>query len=616
MWVYTFASLLFNDRGTIPSNIGNNILITNNVYITKNSLSCLISIPEFSTELPISWTSDLLREVKDKVPGVVVDFVFKNKRYWVDRKDTGLQSRIRTWSATVENPNTSARNTERASRLLHSCDIIFERVKTYHTRTYIVVRADTGVKLGRASDEVCTYLDKHHCIYKCIKSNLQMHLEHIAMISDKSQRKMKDIPYTLQTIETLSESLPITQGMNDVKGTLIGLNKRNFAPYYIDFRSSAAAKNIYLGGASGYGKTFLGEAIILDMYAQGYGVLIMDIKGNEFNAFTSATGGIELGLSYNSPMYVNTFVWKQTDAFGDNIGYADKMMSLSKEMLLIISGMKGDEAETAGALLDSFLLSMYTNIGALKENPNTWTTTERLNPFVVFEHLERYMSYEMRNKYGITADRLIDRLRVYISRNGSNSHMFREPINYADIFDTSVLTFNFGMIENTNMQDSVAFKLKFLFMRILSDEYGAYRKRNGLWTVVIMEEVQIVDDDIMALYTKAITLGRAQNKINILLGNSLSALANNKVAAPMLENFSIYIMGRLNESSRNYAIHEFGLSSDDADDLERIAVDPEYEYTFLLVNKMQKRATTALLSTYVPDRVSKGKLFKVVDTDE
>ena len=41
MWISTFISAVFNDRGTIPPNIGDNILVTNNVYITQYSLRLL-----------------------------------------------------------------------------------------------------------------------------------------------------------------------------------------------------------------------------------------------------------------------------------------------------------------------------------------------------------------------------------------------------------------------------------------------------------------------------------------------------------------------------------------------------------------------------------------------
>ena len=35
MWFSTILSKFFMDRGTIPYNIGNNVLVTNNIYITK-----------------------------------------------------------------------------------------------------------------------------------------------------------------------------------------------------------------------------------------------------------------------------------------------------------------------------------------------------------------------------------------------------------------------------------------------------------------------------------------------------------------------------------------------------------------------------------------------------
>ena len=39
MWISTLISALYNDRGKIPPNIGNNILVMNNQYITKYSLN-------------------------------------------------------------------------------------------------------------------------------------------------------------------------------------------------------------------------------------------------------------------------------------------------------------------------------------------------------------------------------------------------------------------------------------------------------------------------------------------------------------------------------------------------------------------------------------------------
>ena len=79
MWFSTFMSIITNDRGTIPPNIGNNILITNNMYVTKNSLSAVITIAEFSNVTNLAWTSYLLQTVKDKQPNVTIDYTFKNR---------------------------------------------------------------------------------------------------------------------------------------------------------------------------------------------------------------------------------------------------------------------------------------------------------------------------------------------------------------------------------------------------------------------------------------------------------------------------------------------------------------------------------------------------------
>lgn len=83
-----------------------------------------------------------------------------------------------------------------------------------------------------------------------------------------------------------------------------------------------------------------------------------------------------------------------------------------------------------------------------------------------------------------------------------------------------------------------------------------------------------------------------------------------------MENISIYVLGKLIKSDIDYAVREFNLSDEDESALSRIAIDPELDHTFLLINQMQKNSTTAWIQSFVPKRVSEGKLFKVVDTVE
>lgn len=44
--------------------------------------------------------------------------------------------------------------------------------------------------------------------------------------------------------QTIAEILPDTQGMNDDRGTFLGIDQKMMGPYFINFRSTAKAKNI------------------------------------------------------------------------------------------------------------------------------------------------------------------------------------------------------------------------------------------------------------------------------------------------------------------------------------------------------------------------------------
>ena len=54
MWVNYLVSLTMKDRGKIPDNIGDRILITNNVYITKLYMTTIVHIYEFGQNTPIT----------------------------------------------------------------------------------------------------------------------------------------------------------------------------------------------------------------------------------------------------------------------------------------------------------------------------------------------------------------------------------------------------------------------------------------------------------------------------------------------------------------------------------------------------------------------------------
>ena len=617
MWMSTFLSTLYKDRGRIPSNIGNNILVMNNEYITKNSINVLILVKEMSEDTPIGWISDMLRHVKNVSHDIVVDVSMKNQPYHVDVKNSGLASRERMWEATLNNEGAPERMKKRCARLIFTAGLARKRVPMFKSRIFITIRAKNGTLLEQGMNAVMGYLNGINAQYKFIKSNMQEYLEYNLIMSDRSSQRTRDIYGNVTSSQTLAELLPCTQGLNDEVGTFLGIDREMDGPYFIDFRSSAKAKNIYVLGLSGHGKTFMVISWLLDFYAQGYNCCIMDIKGNEFNTLTRACGGKTLSMRPTSTFYVNTFVMDKKELKDNDSArvYFDSRFSLSKEIICIVSDLPEVLQATGEALVEEFLRSVYEQLGVLADNPNTWYRSEKINPYFIYDRFIEYLSPAIRQKYSAVAEKMLMRMKMYMSKDGSSSHMFRDAYSYKELLETKMLTFDFGILESGTAVDPVAFRLRVLFMTLINDEYVSYNKAHGEWTVKVLEESQIAEDYLLKIYSKEFTLRRSQNQVTVLLGNSIAALAQNPISMPIIDNINILAIGVVHKSSMNYLINEFGLDKE-AEKLNSIHDNPDFENTFLLVNRMQKDATTAMLKVFVPPSVVKGKIYKVVDVED
>lgn len=615
MWVSTLISTVFNDRGTIPPNIGNNILVTNNLYVTKNALSAVIMVGEFSDDTVVGFCSDLINTVKSQVSDVTVDISIKNQPYWIDTKQSGMGSRVHTWESIMNNPLTNEKSARRAARQLYTLQVAESGEPMYRSRVYVTVRAREGRTLNRGVKAVTDYLNTC-AVYRRIKNNLKEHLDFMCMISDKSSKFMKNVSWMVTSQQVLAEMFPQAQGLNDSDGTLMGLTHENNAPYWINFRKTANAKNIYVVSKSGFGKTFWTLVPILDGYADGYNVCIMDIKGTEFTAFTKACGGIVLSMRPDDTHFINTFVMdKEAVEDGNYNVYYHKQIRLSKKKMITMCQFTDTEASRGESLIDEFLTTFYRNEGVSSENPNTWIRTKQFHPYDVYDAFDNFVSREIKEKYGDIAISALARMRVYMHRKGNSSHIYQEAYSYRDVLQTKVLTFDFGILEDSASNvDPVVFQLRVMDMEIINDEFVSYKKRHGEWTMKVLEESQVCSDYLLEVYVREMTLRRAQNQVTFLLGNSISALQSKSIAKPLLDSINILVCGVLNDSSQKYLVDEYDLGENNKKKLESIAEDTRYMHTFLLVNRMQQDATTALIKAYVPEKVRDGKLFKVVDT--
>lgn len=611
MWISTILSMLEKDRGKIPPNIGNRVLITNNMYITKAFMSSIIHITYLSLKTPETLCGEIIKELRMQGSSAIVDVTFKNTDFDVNLGEIGLKSRIQVWEDTMQYDDIEDADKEVAARCLYTVDVVRGGDILNSTRPYLTIRAKTGTELSKAERIVYSYLNKIEAGYKPITTEVKKSLEYISILSSKVPEDLKDIKSLVTSEQTLAQMMPNLGSTNDEEGIYFGVNILNATAFRMDEHKISGAKNYYILAPSGVGKTVLATNMVASRIEQGYAACIMDIKGNEFTNLIETTGGYIVSLREKAGEYINSWrMYYQDTTDTDAEMYFKSRLAFSKLQMTILSGIQESEyyAELE-SYLDEFLESLYISLGVIASNRNTWRNTLDLNPFTVYNALLEYTTAMVYAKYPNVAKNVIMNLKKYMTRNGSKSYIFNKEFDYSSILKSTTLSFDFGILTQSDVSsvDPVLFRLRFAYMRKLNAEFVTYKHSKGILTVKVLEESQIVSDDILQGYVEEITLRRAQGQINILLGNSITALVDNPISRPMIENMRAIFIGELPHEARETVIKQFDLQ-EQRKLLEKIGSSPEYSNSFLFINRMQKGNSTPIIKVIL-DSDKKYRLY-------
>ena len=608
VWVHYLISLMMKDRGKIPDNIGDRILITSNLYITKLYMTTIVKIYEFGPNSPVTLLGVLNSALREKGNKAILDLTCKNRNYDYDPKNGGLKSRIRAWENTVNSEYSTRKMRERAVRCLYTVEVANSGKQLKHTRAYLSIRAKDIVTLNTAEKIIYDCLGHMGCLYMPAHNTIRNDLEFISMLGNKLYDK-KGNAAIMTTNTILSQIVPNCGSFNDRQGYYIGQNIKNGTPYYLDTSSITKARNMYVVAPSGVGKTVLAANMMQSAYEIGAAVCAMDIKGNEYTNFINATNGYTISLRANSIEFINSWVMRKSDVVdGKAESYFKSRVNFSKQQMIILSGIRDRsmllELEE---LLDEFHDSLYVTIGAIPGNVNSWYKTESLTPYDIFMRFETFFTPQKRAQYSLPKN-ILGTLRMYMSANGSKSYIFKKEFDYAKILKSDTLSFDFGILADTSISDidEDLFRLKFLYMQKLNSDFTTRKYAEGKRTLKILEESQIVSDDIMEMYTQEYTLRRSQNQDTLLLGNSVQALSNSKIAQKLIENTTGLFVGELVLDARNTIIQQFDLSHL-ADLIKIPGSTKQYSNCFVFVNKMQKKNLYPIIQVQIPTDENKGK---------
>ncbi len=613
MWVSYLISLTMKDRGKIPDNIGDRILITNNMYITKLYMSTIIHIWELGPNTPITLIGILNSALRDRGNRAILDVTCKNSLYEYDPKNSGLQSRIRMWENNLDSDIVSKKMKERSARCLYTVEVAQSGKILKNTRMYLTVRAKDIRTLNNAEKIIYDMLGQMGCAYLPAHGNMRQMLEYVSLFGGKNEDLKGTVPVMTSNV-VLSQIVPNCGSYNDISGYYVGQNVLNGSPYYIDFSTITVARNMYAVAPSGVGKTVLALNMAQSAYENGSACVFMDIKGNEYTNFINATNGYVVSLRPNSIEYINSFVMHKEDTTQENAeSYFKSRLNFSKQQMIILSGVKDRQTLLElEELLDEFLDTLYISVGSIPTNMNSWAATEQLDPYEVFDRFERYLTPQKMSQYNLHKT-VIGTLRMYMSSTGSKSYVFKREFDYARILASDTLSFDFGILGDTSTSDIDIdlFRLKFLYMSKLNGDFTTRKYAEGRRTFKVLEESQVVTEEVMRMYVQEYTLRRSQNQDTLLLGNSVQALQNNVAAKPIIENTRGLFIGELTTDARDVVIEQFGLQHLE-DHIKVPGSSNRYKNCFVFINNMQNRNLYPIIQVQIePDENGKPKHYKI-----
>lgn len=605
MWVHYLVAMVEKDRGTIPANIGSNILILMGMYITKPFLSSIIQIEALSLETPITFVGEITKYVRDKGSTAVLDFTFKNQPFNVKLNDTGLKSRIMVWEANKDSTDISDKEKVRAARCLYTVEQVRNGAKLMNTRIYVTIRAKTGSQLKLAEQLIGEYLEKvSHSDYLNIAADVKETLEFISLISDYRDKELKDVKTVVTDAKTFAQMMPNSSCTNGQKGSFMGVNILNNTLFMFDPSDVTQARNFYFLAPSGVGKTVLAlQFAAASLELSNYRFCGMDIKGNELSSLVRALGGTVISLRQNSYYYINYFKMIKEDTTDEKAEtyFKERFQYAKLSLTTLARFIEEYEKKEFDELVEEFLDSLYITKGALSSNRNTWSGTLTLTPFEVYRNFVEFISPTVIKKYPHTAKSCIGKLKPYYTKAGSKSYIFLREFDYKTVLMSKAITFDFGInTDDKNNIDAGLFEYKYLNMRYIKSKYVFSNFSQGLRTLVMLEESQIVSEDVMASYVEDFTLGRALLQDNILLGNSIKKLLMNSQSAPLIETVNGIVIGKLQRDAMEEAITQFDLG-DYRVLLEKLGSNEEYMNSFLFIDRMRNNPVVPVLKVIIDD---------------
>lgn len=242
--------------------------------------------------------------------------------------------------------------------------------------------------------------------------------------------EFKDYVEELPT-RTLSAGFPFTQTyFNDYTGYILGYDKHTnlpifYDPFYLN-KKSRTSHNIAVVSTTGGGKSFTIKKILVNEFARGTKIFILDPEG-EYEKLVSINNGEYIDLYSKKNGIINPLQIRYIPNEGDDT--RNKDYPLPKHLGFLESFFKSafdDISEKELIMLSSIIESLYNSKGIYSNTTIEELEKYRNTDYPIFSDLLRFIPKYKKRENSPEKIQIINQLEILISRflTGTDAYLF------------------------------------------------------------------------------------------------------------------------------------------------------------------------------------------------
>lgn len=248
---------------------------------------------------------------------------------------------------------------------------------------------------------------------------------------DLTTASLDDYSIYLPTL-TLSAGFPFTKTyFNDYSGYMLGVDLHTSLPIFFDpfvINNQRTSHNIAIVSSTGGGKSFTMKKMIINEYARGTKIFILDAE-NEYKNLVISNGGEYIDLYSKKGGIINPLQIRYIPSDDEDKETKETDCPLAKHLGFLEAFFKTafeDITEKELVMLLSVVESLYNTKGIFKNT--SINTLQSLSPsdYPIFSELYEYLPVYKKQMESNEKKKLIDQLEILVSRflTGTDSYLF------------------------------------------------------------------------------------------------------------------------------------------------------------------------------------------------